>query len=134
MRFTCPRAPPCWLAANLIGISRVIRSRFRTFAVVLTAASFRDRETPSHLQAVVYACSLLPLHIRGTVPSSNCFHEIDTESEQEDEEPDTEHDHSIYRVPRESKKTDDEIESHSPPKRQYRMIFFTLQEGGKWIQ
>jgi phage repressor protein C with HTH and peptisase S24 domain len=79
--------------------------------VVLTAASFRDQETPSRLLAA--GCftrrSLPPIYIRGTRPPPTAD-ETDTESEQEDRD-DNESDHSIRPVTEREQEDRDEIES-----------------------
>ena len=109
MRFTC-HARASLATTNLIGISRVIRSR-------LNLNIFRGadgRVLPRPGDAIPPAgCftrrSLPPIYIRGTRPPPTAD-ETDTVSEQEDRA-DTESDHSIRPVTEREQEDRDEIES-----------------------
>ena len=107
MRFTC-HARASLATTNLIGISRVIRSRFN----ICRGADGRVLPRPG--DAIPPAGrftrrSLPPIYIRGTRPPPTAD-ETDTESEQEDRE-DTESDHSIRPVPEREQADRADIES-----------------------
>ena len=107
MRFTC-HARASLATTNLIGISRVIRSRFN----ICRGADGRVLQRPG--DAIPPAgCftrrSLPPIYIRDTRPPPTAD-EIDTESEQEDRA-DTESDHSIRPVPEREQAARADIES-----------------------
>ena len=107
MRFTC-HARASLATTNLLGISRVIRSRFN----ICRGADGRVLQRPGDAIPPAGCFTrrpLPPIYIRGTRPPPTAD-ETDTESEQEDRE-DTESDHSIRPVTEREQEDRDEIES-----------------------
>ena len=107
MRFTC-HARASLATTNLLGISRVIRSRFN----ICRGADGRVLQRPGDAIPPAGCFTrrpLPPIYIRGTRPPPTAD-ETDTESEQEDRD-DTESDHSIRPVTEREQEDRDEIES-----------------------
>ena len=109
MRFTC-HARASLATTNLLGISRVIQSRFN----ICRGADGRVLQRPGDAIPPAGCFTrrpLPPIYIRGTRPPPTAD-ETDTESEQEQEDrADTESDHSIRSVTESEQEDRDEIES-----------------------